>query len=71
MPSDFQESWRRCWGGGFSGGGFGGCVVGFVDPLHAEQAVTSVKGAYIDLHPEVADLAAVYLADSVEGVHFL
>ncbi len=59
------------WGSRFSGGGFGGCVVGFVSPTFAEQAVKTIKAAYVTHHPEVADLAAVYLASSVKGVHFL
>jgi galactokinase len=57
-------------GSRFSGGGFGGCVVGFVDPAHAEQAVAKIKASYLNLHPEVTELAAVYLATSVNGVHF-
>ena len=71
---DLQQivsSTKGVWGSRFSGGGFGGCVVGFVDPLHAEKAVSTIMDAYINLHPEVADLAAVYLANSVKGVHFL
>jgi galacturonokinase len=71
---DLQQivsSTKGVWGSRFSGGGFGGCVVGFVDPSHAEQAVSTIKDAYINLHPEVADQAAVYLAHSVKGVHFL
>ncbi len=59
------------WGSRFSGGGFGGCVVGFVSPDHAEQAVKTIRAAYVAQHPEVADSAAVYLASSVKGVHYL
>ena len=58
-------------GSRFSGGGFGGCVVGLVKPNFAERAVASIKEAYIKLHPEVAEQAAVYLASSVKGVHHL
>lgn len=71
---DLQQivsSTKGVWGSRFSGGGFGGCVVGFVDPLHAEQAVSTIKDAYINFHPEVAAQAAVYLVNSVKGVHFL
>ena len=58
-------------GSRFSGGGFGGCVVGLVKPDFAERAVTSIKAAYIKMHPEVADQAAVYLASSVKGVYHI
>ena len=71
---DLQEivsSTEGVLGSRFSGGGFGGCVVGLVRPDSAESAVSSIKEAYIKKHPEVAEQAAVYLASSVKGVHHL
>jgi galactokinase len=58
-------------GSRFMGGGFGGCVVGFVKHDRAAAAVGSILGAYRKQHPEVADQAAIYLADSTDGVRFL
>jgi galactokinase/galacturonokinase len=58
-------------GSRFMGGGFGGCVVGFVKPSHAAVAVDDIQASYRKLHPEVADLAAVYLAQSDDGVRFI
>ena len=58
-------------GSRFSGGGFGGCVVGFVKPDHAAVAAADIQETYRKLHPEVAGQAAVYLADSADGVRFL
>ena len=58
-------------GARFSGGGFGGCVVGFVRPDNAELAAAEIQETYRKLHPEVADHAAVYLAQSAEGVRLL
>ena len=58
-------------GSRFMGGGFGGCVVGFVKPSHAPVAVADIQASYRKLHPEVADQAAVYLAQSDDGVRFL
>ncbi len=55
-------------GSRFSGGGFGGCVVGLVHPSYAEGAVAQIKNTYLSRHPEVAEQALVYLADSVEGI---
>jgi len=55
-------------GSRFSGGGFGGCVVGLVEPSYAESAVAQIKDTYLSRHPEVAEQALVYLADSVEGM---
>ncbi len=58
-------------GSRFSGGGFGGCVVGFVRPDTAELAAADIQEAYRNLHPEVAEQAAVYLAESADGVRLL
>ena len=58
-------------GSRFMGGGFGGCVVGFVQPDVAENAADDILEAYRRLHPEVAGQAAVYLAKSAEGVGFI
>ena len=58
-------------GSRFMGGGFGGCVVGFVKPSHAAVAVADIQASYRKFHPEVADQAAVYLARSDDGVRFL
>jgi galactokinase/galacturonokinase len=64
------SSTEGVWGSRFSGGGFGGCVVGLVEPEYAENAVAEIKASYLSLHPEAAGHAAVYLATSVKGVHF-
>jgi len=53
------------------GGGFGGCVVGLVNPAHAPAAVENIKISYQQLHPEVAGQTAVYLARSDDGVRFI
>jgi galactokinase len=58
-------------GSRFSGGGFGGCVVGLVRPDTAERAAADIQEAYRRLHPEVAEQAVVYLAHSADGVRLL
>jgi galacturonokinase len=58
-------------GSRFMGGGFGGCVVGFVRIDRAETAAADIQQAYRKLHPEVADKAKIYLADSADGAGFL
>ncbi len=58
-------------GSRFMGGGFGGCVVGFVKHDRAAAAAGDIQQAYRKLHPEVADKAAVYLTDSADGLRFL
>ncbi len=58
-------------GSRFMGGGFGGCVVGFVRPDVAADAASDIRETYRRLHPEVAEQAAVYLARSADGVRFI
>jgi len=58
-------------GSRFMGGGFGGCVVGFVENEHATAAAEKVLSEYHELHSEVADQAAVYLTQSADGIRFL
>jgi galactokinase/galacturonokinase len=59
------------YGSRYSGGGFGGCVIGFVKPTHAAVAAEDIQEAYRRQHPEVADQAAVYLAETADGARFL
>ena len=58
-------------GSRFSGGGFGGCVIGFVAASKAGEASRNIRTTYQTQHPEAADQMAVYLADSEDGVRFL
>lgn len=58
-------------GSRFMGGGFGGCVVGFIKHDRTAAAIGDIRRAYGKLHPEVADRAMVYLTDSADGVRFL
>jgi len=58
-------------GSRFMGGGFGGCVAGFVNQERAAAAASDIQQVYRKMHPEVADQALVYLTDSADGVRFL
>jgi galactokinase len=51
-----------------SGGGWGGCVIGLVEPQEAANAANGIRIATQRRHPEVTDAAGVYLADSVSGL---
>lgn len=54
------------YGSRFSGGGYGGCVIGLVDRAHAETAASQIMEAYHDMFPALADKAAVYLVENGE-----
>ena len=59
------------YGSRFMGGGFGGCVVGFVKPSRSVRAADEIANSYRRLHPEAANQAAVYIARSDDGGRFL
>lgn len=71
---DLHHILRRApgvYGGRFSGGGYGGCVVGLVRSEAAKEA-----GEYIDQklarqYPELASRAAVYLVETGKGLRFV
>ncbi len=48
------------YGSRFSGGGYGGCVIGLVEQEQAETAVTHIKQAYQQQFPVLAEAAAFY-----------
>jgi len=52
------------YGSRFSGAGYGGVVIGLVDRAHAESAAAHILDEYGRLFPDLAETAAVYLAET-------
>lgn len=55
-------------GSRFSGGGYGGCVVGLAERASAESAVQEISEKYAAMHSELAQQAAVYVVETAEGL---
>ena len=55
------------WGSRFSGGGYGGCVIGLVERAKAKSIACEITHAYQQQFPELAKKAAVYWSEN--GVH--
>lgn len=51
-------------GSRFSGGGYGGCVIGLVDRAQAKRIAAEITQAYQQQFPELADKAAVYWSEN-------
>ncbi|HXG30696.1 MAG TPA: galactokinase family protein [Thermodesulfobacteriota bacterium] len=68
---EIVSSTHGVYGSRFSGGGYGGCVIGLVRHDIAEDAASRIYEAYLDRYPELKGRAAVYLADSEDGVRFI
>ena len=58
-------------GARMTGGGFGGCVAGFVERNRAEEAAAQIARMYAPRHPDVANKAFARIADSAHGVRIL
>lgn len=59
------------YGSRFSGGGYGGCVIGLVKSDFAEEDASQIYETYLSKYPGVKGHAGVYLANSDNGVRFL
>jgi galactokinase len=58
------------YGSRFSGGGYGGCVVGLAKRTSAEAVVQEISEKFSAMHSELAEQAAVYVVEPAEGIHF-
>ena len=56
------------YGGRFSGAGFKGCCIAFVDPEKSDEILRSVGEKYLAAFPELSDKYAATLCDSADGV---
>lgn len=56
------------YGSRFSGGGYGGCVVGLAERASAEAAVLEIGEKFAAMHPELAEQAAVYVVETADGL---
>lgn len=56
------------WGSRFSGGGYGGCVIGLVRLKQADEAAEQILQNYVRDYPEVRDRAGVFVAGVEDGL---
>lgn len=57
-------------GSRFSGGGYGGCVVGLAERALAEAVLIGIGEQFAAMHPGLAEQAAVYVVEPAAGLHF-
>ena len=68
---EIVSSTEGVYGSRFSGGGYGGCVVGVVDTASEEAAVGSIRNRYARAEPEARGRTRICLARSESAVRFL
>ena len=56
------------YGGRFSGAGFKGCCMAFIDPSRAEQIAESVETKYLAVYPDMKGKYSFHLCESADGV---
>jgi galacturonokinase len=66
----FSET-NGVYGSRFCGGGYGGCVMGFVTPEFSDEDSSKLLENYLSSLPEAKGKAAVYRVKSDEGIRFL
>jgi len=59
------------YGSRFSGGGYGGCVVGFVSEKLGENEIETIKSRYLNLYPQAKYTAAFFIASTDDGLRNL
>ncbi len=59
------------YGSRFCGGGYGGCVMGFVNPEFSDEDSSHLLENYLSGFPEANGKAALYEVKSDEGIRFL
>ncbi len=65
---DLMKQTDGVYGGRFSGAGFRGCCMGFVDPDFKESIKNQITEKYIKQFPALADKFQVYFCKTADGV---
>lgn len=56
------------YGGRFSGAGFKGCCMAFIDPSFEEKIKEKVRNEYINVFPNLSDKYSAHICESADGV---
>jgi galactokinase/galacturonokinase len=59
---------KGIYGGRFSGAGFKGCCMAFIDPALEQEIVEYVTNEYIKAFPHLKDKYSVYICETADGV---
>lgn len=65
---NIMRSTDGIYGGRFSGAGFKGCCMAFIDPSRAEQIAESVQTKYLAVYPDLKGKYSFHLCESADGV---
>lgn len=67
---DCLKDMEGVYGGRFSGAGFKGAVIAFVDPKHKTEVEQSITQNYLAQYPEYKKTFKIYWVHSANGAHF-
>ena len=57
-----------CYGTRFSGSGFKGCCIAFLDPKKAKNIMDEVEEKYLTLYPRMKEKYSAHICHSADGV---
>lgn len=64
---DIMRETDGIYGGRFSGAGFSGCLIAFVDPSFAESAENAIRRKYLARYPLLSDKFNIYYTSTADG----
>lgn len=64
---DIMRETDGIYGGRFSGAGFSGCLIAFVDPSFAESAKNAIRRKYLARYPLLSDKFNIYYTSTADG----
>ncbi len=67
---DILKNLEGVYGGRFSGAGFKGAVIAFVDPKHKEAMEKAITEQYLATYPEYKKTFGIYWVHSTDGARF-
>jgi len=68
---EITRSQNGVYGAAINGGGYGGCIVAFVRNKFSENDALEILNTYIRDYPELKENAAVYFAETDDGLRLL
>ncbi len=68
---DILKETQGIYGARFSGAGYRGCCIAFVDPLYQESITASVRERYLQKHPQFQDVFQIDFCQTDNGVRIL
>ncbi len=68
---EIMKNTTGIYGGRFSGAGFKGCCIAFIDPMYEKYICEKVEREYTDAFPHLKEKYSAHICESADGVHLI